>query len=129
MQTWRDYGTTMVAKQERTSVPGEIIALEKAELVWVSGDMCRLWNVAEKSLPPDAILDIDDLPSDFGFVVLEESLESIDSIRAELDAMRIRAFTWSLARIEGDLAVHLSFYTDVERFPDLHASEAYQGHL
>lgn len=132
IQLWKDYGTTMLTRTEGASPAGEIHCLRQAELVWVSADMCRLWNVAEKSLPTDTVLKLDDLPSDFGFVVLEEALESIDSVREKEDRMKIRAFTWSLSLVggpAGDPAVHLSFYTDVERFEELHAAPEYRAKL
>ena len=128
IETWQTYGKTMIQKPGDASPEGEIKSLRQAELIWVAADMCRLWNVAEKSLPTDAVLDMEDLPSDFGFIVLEEPLDSIDSVRAEEERMRIRAFSWSMARVEGDFAVHLAFYMDVDRFPTLKPA-GYRGNL
>lgn len=98
---------------------GEVEAIRRAELLWVSAEMGTLLNTAQKTLPVDTIIRPDDLPSDFGFVVFEEPLVCIDATRDE--PMIVRAFMWANARIAGENALHMSFYVDSDKYPALAA--------
>jgi hypothetical protein len=127
LHTWQNYGHLFVSQTyaNLTSPQGEFVSLERSELLWVSADMCHLLNTAEKSFPVETILREDDLPSDFGFVVFEETLSGLDAVRTDDEPIHIRAMAWALARVEGKFAIHLSFYVDSNRYG--HVSSL--GHL
>src|ERR1700730_10881587 len=91
-ESWKKYGGVLEQSyDDNIRAAGELVTVDRAELIWVSEDMCQLLDAAARTLPRTTKLAVDDLPADFGFVVLAKPLKGFDSRRDD-DRLLVRAF-------------------------------------